>query len=177
MDGHKGNCNYLYHTVSFKQSHLWAWILFLCLLRISPSSIKELAPEFDWKAVLIEWNISVLGLWVFPLKNLLATCYFLYPCSVAVCCEFQGQAISLWAFIPLFGQKSHKNECASTFLIFLTFEGVGIWLNPDKLCGISCLLLHSILWIFLRSVLRLKPNNHEITQKINSGFTCISPHS
>ena len=129
---HKGNCNYLYHRVnSCKLSCTWASILFPCLLRISPSKLTELpAPEFGSQAVLMECNISVLGLWVFPLKILLAAfSSLLYSYSVAVWCKFQGQAISSQAFIPtplLWAKISSKwirKECGSIFLILLACFG------------------------------------------------------
>lgn len=129
---HKGNWNYLYHTVnSCKPSCSWACILSPCLLRISPSKVTELlAPEFGSQAVLIECNISVLGLWVFPLKILLAAFSSLpYSYSVAVWCKFQGQAISPWAFIPIpllwakISSKWIRKECGSIFRILLACFG------------------------------------------------------
>lgn len=129
---HKGNCNYLYHTVnSCKLSHTWACIVFPCFFRISPSKLKELlAPEFGSQAVLIECSISVLGLWVIPLKIPLAAFSSLpYSYSVAMWCKVQGQTISPWAFVPTpllwpkVSSKLMRKECGSTFLmLFAWFE-------------------------------------------------------
>lgn len=129
---HKGNCNYLYHTVnSCKLSHTWACVLFLCFLRIHPSELTELfAPEFGSQALLIECSISVLGLWGFPLKIPLAAFSSLpYSYSVAMWCKVQGQAISPWAFMatpllwPRVSSKWMRKECGSTFLILLACFG------------------------------------------------------
>lgn len=113
---HKGNCNYLYHTVnSCKLSCTWAYMLFPCPLKTSLLKLTELlAPQFGSQTVLTECNPSVSGLWVFPQKILLEAFFLssvlLFSCYVKQVSRSGNNSVSLPDNTPSLGKKIKVNQ-------------------------------------------------------------------
>lgn len=179
---HKGNCNYLYHTVnSCKLSCTWAYILFPCLLKTSLLKLTELlAPEFGSQC----WLNAILlfGAFFFFSKRILLVAFssFPYCYSVAMWNKFQGQAITLLTFLitPLLWAKNQSESGmsmeASSNNACLSW-GSGWALLSYVISHLCCFT--PTFDFFLKRVLSLKPNNHEIVQTINSRLMHISPHT
>lgn len=117
---HKGNCNYLYHTVnSCKLSCTWAYILFPCLLKTSLLKLTELlAPEFGSQC----WLNAILLFWAFffsfffllspedPVSGFFLSSILLFSCYVKQVSRSGNNSINLPDNTPSLGKKIKVNQ-------------------------------------------------------------------
>lgn len=134
-----------------------------------------------WLTVLTECNPSVQGFFFFSKRILLVAFSSLPYCySVAMWNKFQGQAITLLTFLitPLLWAKNQSESGmsmeASSNNACLSW-GSGWALLSYVISHLCCFT--PTFDFFLKRVLSLKPNNHEIVQTINSRLMHISPHT